>query len=338
MTVRSSGGGLRYLSAADVAAAMPPLEERLRLAERTMVALADGSAELPPKIGVHPRPAGSFAHAMPAHLRGDDAAGTEDLLGIKWVAGFGANSARGLPAISALVTLNDPSTGQPVAILDGGAITASRTAAVTGVALRRFAAPATGRATRVALIGAGVQARSHLPVLATLLPGLELAVHDRHHDRADALARLARDTAGIAGASVAPTARDATAAADVVVTVASFAAPPDSQPMTVDWLTDDALVGAVDYATMVAAEVARDAALFLVDERDQFLANRDAGQFDGYPDPMGTLGEAILTDVRRPVRGRTLVTHLGVGLADVIFGDAILRRAVDAGLGVRLPR
>jgi hypothetical protein len=61
-------GPIRYLTAADVSAAMPPVPERLRLAERTMTALV-GDAELPPKIGVHPRPAGSFAHAMPAALR-----------------------------------------------------------------------------------------------------------------------------------------------------------------------------------------------------------------------------------------------------------------------------
>jgi hypothetical protein len=81
MTVRRRPG-LRYLSAADVVTAMPPLEERLRLAERTMTALADGSGELPPKIGVHPRPEGSFAHAMPAHLRGADATTADDLLGL----------------------------------------------------------------------------------------------------------------------------------------------------------------------------------------------------------------------------------------------------------------
>ena len=48
---------------------MPPLEERLRLAELTMTALAPpGAGELPPKIAIHPRPDGSFVHAMPAHL------------------------------------------------------------------------------------------------------------------------------------------------------------------------------------------------------------------------------------------------------------------------------
>jgi ornithine cyclodeaminase/alanine dehydrogenase-like protein (mu-crystallin family) len=98
------------------------------------------------------------------------------------------------------------------------------------------------------------------------------------------------------------------------------------------------MVFAVDYATYVAAAVARDAALFVVDERAQFLANRDAGAFDGYPDPAATLGEAIAAGTPRPPRGRVLVTHLGVGLADLVFSDAIVRRAAERGLGVLLPR
>src|SRR3954463_12987045 len=147
---------IRYLSAADVEAVMPPLAERLRLAERTLTALV-ADADLPPKIAVHPRPEGSFAHAMPAHLRGKDAEGGDDLLGIKWVLGFGGNRGLGLPAINATVVLNDAATGLPVAIIDGGPITARRTAAVSGVAIRQWAAPQAERATRVAIIGAGVQ-------------------------------------------------------------------------------------------------------------------------------------------------------------------------------------
>jgi ornithine cyclodeaminase/alanine dehydrogenase-like protein (mu-crystallin family) len=107
--------------------------------------------------------------------------------------------------------------------------------------------------------------------------------------------------------------------------------------MTNAWLTPDALVVPVDYATYCAAEVARDAALFLVDQREQFLANREAGLFDGYPDPASTLGEAIVAGTTRPPTGRVVVSHLGVGLADLIFADAILRRAEAAGLGTILP-
>jgi ornithine cyclodeaminase/alanine dehydrogenase-like protein (mu-crystallin family) len=251
----------RYLDAAAVAAAMPPVDQRLALAERTLRALVD-EADLPAKIGVHPRPSDSFAHAMPAALLPRDGA---DLLGIKWVTGFGDNAARGLPAIGATVLLNDPATGRLRAILDGAGITAERTAAVSGLAIARFgptAAALGGRGPRVGLIGAGVQGHSHLAALGHVLPGATLAIFDRHADRA--------------------------------------------------------------------------AALFLVDERGQFVANRDAGQFDGYPDPAATLGEALRAGTGRPAGGRVVVSHLGVGLADVVFGDAILARALELGLGQEL--
>ena len=136
---------LRYLSGADVTAAMPPLPERLELAEITLRGLA-GDAELPPKIGVHPRPDGSFGHAMPAFLPGDDPTGAGDRVGMKWVLGFNGNNAVGLPAIHATLLLNDALTGVPVAILDAGPITAERTAAISGVAIRAWAPPTPGRA------------------------------------------------------------------------------------------------------------------------------------------------------------------------------------------------
>ena len=341
---------IRYLAADEVAAAMPSVADRLDLAQRTMTALV-ADAELPPKIGVHPRPAGSFAHAMPAALR--PAAGTDaddDLLGIKWVAGFPQNRASGIPAIHAIVVLSDPATGEPRAILDGAPITAERTAAVSGVAIARFgplAAATVGaddHAPRATIIGAGVQGLSHLAILGHTLPGVALTIVDRHPDRAEALAEVARATPGIGSARAATTTtgadepRAATLDADVVITATTFTDPAHRQVMDGSWLAPDALVVAVDYATMCAASVARDAALFLVDDRGQFLANRDAGQFDDYPDPSATIGEAILAGTTRPPRGRVVVTHLGVGLADVLFADAIVRRAEAAGLGTMLAR
>jgi ornithine cyclodeaminase len=314
---------------------MPAIDERLALAERTMTALV-ADAELPAKIGVHPRPEGSFAHAMPAHLRGTEPDGRGDLLGMKWVAGFATNNKSGLPAINAVVVINDAATGVASAIIDGGPITALRTAAVSGVAIRHFAPVVTGRALQAALIGAGVQGHSHLAVLGRVLPGVALTLFDRHPDRAEALGAAARATEGIGEVVVAGDARGAVRDADVVVTAASFG--PVRQVMTGDWLARNALIVPVDYATYLAAEVARKAALFLVDDRGQFMANRDAGLFDGYPDPAATLGEAILAGTQRPASGRVVVTHLGVGLADVVFGAAILRRAEALGMGTILGR
>jgi alanine dehydrogenase len=180
-----------------------------------------------------------------------------------------------------------------------------------------------------------VQGRSHLAMLGRVLPGVHLAVFDRHPDRTAALADAARATSGIGEVIAVASAREAVEAADVVVTAASFG--PVRQVMTSDWLAPDALVVPVDYATYCAAEVAAGASLFLVDHREQFLANRDAGLFEGYPDPMATIGEAIVAGTVRPRTGRVVVSHLGVGLADLVFGAAILDRAEAQGLGTALP-
>jgi ornithine cyclodeaminase/alanine dehydrogenase-like protein (mu-crystallin family) len=326
---------LLWLSAADVVAALPPLDERLRLAELAMTALArPGASELPPKVGVHPEAEGSYTDAMPAWLASDPASSSPGLLGLKWVTVFPSNNAARMASIGATVILNDARTGVVEAILDGGPITAHRTAAVSGVVLRQFAPAVTGRPTRVALIGAGAQGRSHLPVLGGVVPGCRLVLYDRHPDRTAALAVMARATAGIGTVETATDAREAVRDADVVVTAASFG--PVRQVMTNDWLGDTVTVVPVDYATYCAAEVARDAALFLVDERGQFLAKRPV-HFEGYPDPDVTIGEAILAGTPRPA-GRVVGTHLGVGLADLIFGDAIVREARQRGLGTPLPR
>ena len=330
---------LRHLSRAEVAAAMPPLEERLALADRTMRALGAG-AELPPKIGVHPRQTGSLAQAMPALLRGEAEDGSADLIGAKWITGFPDNPAHGLPAYQALVLINDPLTGEPLAVLDAATITAQRTAAISGVAIRHFGPAGAERssvstAPRVALLGAGAQARSHVPVIGHLLRGALVRITDTDGARAEALAREACGEDGIGSAEAVATVRDAVTGADVVISVVSFGAA--RQALDPAWLGPDTLFVAVDYDMQAPAALAREA-LFVVDDRGQFLATRTGPVFAGYPDPDATLGE-LLRGERPGERpgGRILVSHLGVGLADVVFGAAVLARAEELGLGRLLP-
>jgi ornithine cyclodeaminase/alanine dehydrogenase-like protein (mu-crystallin family) len=337
---------LRHLSADEVAAAMPPLPERLALAERTMRALGV-SAELPPKIGVHPRQAGSLAHAMPALLRGDAADGSADLIGAKWIAGFPSNPRFGLPAYHALILLNDPMTGEPLAVMDAAAITAQRTAAISGAAIRhllgggRAGGAAGGEPQLIAVLGAGAQARSHLPVLGHLLPRCRVRVTDIDAGRAEALTADSGKIPGIGSAEAVAGVREAVESADVVVSLVSFG--PDRQALDPDWLRPDVLFVAVDYDMQAPAALAREA-LFVVDDRDQFLAIRSGPVFAGYPDPDATIGELLRGDgpagagtARGHPSGRVLVSHLGVGLADVVFASAILTRAEQLGLGRILP-
>ncbi len=330
-----SAPSLRYLSAADVRAAMPSVAERLDLARRTMIALV-ADAELPPKLGVHPRQTASHTAAMPALLRGAADSGEADLLGVKWVTAFPENRARGIPGIHATVVLNDAATGVPLAILDGAPITAERTAAVSGVALSEWW-PQTSGPARVCLVGAGVQGASHIDVLAEVGRGSVVTIVDRHQERADELASRARAAGAFADVSTSTQIEPAIAAADVVVTMVSFG--PQHQTVPAQAFAGARLIVAVDYDMCVPGNVVAGASRFYVDDIAQFEANRSATQFLGYPAPDGSIGQALLGQAPSPrPTGPVVVNHLGVGLADVVFADAIVKRAGEMGLGTDLPR
>jgi ornithine cyclodeaminase/alanine dehydrogenase-like protein (mu-crystallin family) len=320
---------LLHLGSSDVEAAMPPMTDRLALAERALRSLA-GDAQLPAKIGVQPRPQASWAHAMPAWVPGAADDGSHDLLGVKFVSGFPDNARRGMPALHATLLMCDPVTGRPIAIMDAGPITAARTAAVSGVAVATWG-PGTDGPT-VALVGGGVQARAHVEVLRTVLPGSHLRIHDRHQERAEHVARQALDSGSFASVTTEPTVEGAVRGADIVITMVSFG--PHRQGLPADVFGDASLVVTVDYDMCLPAAVARDAALFLVDEAGQFEANRAKGLFTGYPAVGAMMGERL--DGPRPA-GRIVVVHLGTGVADLVFGDAILRAAEARGLGTLLP-
>jgi ornithine cyclodeaminase/alanine dehydrogenase-like protein (mu-crystallin family) len=323
---------MRYLSAADTIAAMPSIARQLQLAEAALVSVG-AAAEGPGKSAVHPRPHSSIAYAMPASLT-RAVAGVRPALGMKWVTVFPDNPVSGLPAIDGLIILNEPDTLATTAVIAASAITAVRTAAVSGVVLARLISATPGRATRVGLIGAGTQGRAHLPVLAYVAPELDLVIWDRYPEKAEGLAEIARATAGVGSATVAEDVRMAVEGCDVLVTAASFG--PVRQVLPIDWLGQDALVIAVDYDMYASAALAESATTFLVDEIGGFENSRREGRFEGFPDPTGTIGTFLRSGTHRPP-GRGLVAHLGMGLSDLLFAVSILDRAAELGLGIILP-
>jgi len=195
---------LLYLTRAEVAALLPPLLDQVDVVERTYLAMGAGRVELPPKPGVHARE-NAFIHAMPAYLRDGDIAA------LKWVSGYPENPARGLPYISGLIVVNDAETGIPEAVLDAAEITAARTAAASGVCVRRWAPEGWRRA---AILGYGEQGRRHHDVLRALNPAVEVAIYDVRAE--------ASTTAGP---------REAAAGADVVVTAGPIVESP-APPLT----------------------------------------------------------------------------------------------------------
>ena len=123
------------LTEGEVESIAPPLHDIIKIVEDTFRMQAQGNVEVPTKIGVHPDFPRSFLHAMPAWVIEARA------LGLKWVSYYPGNSQRGLPDSTAVIILNHPDHGLPVAIMSGMYITYTRTAACAAVAAKYLAPP-----------------------------------------------------------------------------------------------------------------------------------------------------------------------------------------------------
>ena len=304
---------LLFLSRAEVAGLLPDVPAQLDLVEHAYRALAAGRVELPPKPGVHPRK-DSFLHAMPAYLR------DEDVVTLKWVGGYPANKEKGLPYISGLIVVNDAETGLPVAVMDGAEITAARTAAASGVCVRRFAPEGWRRA---AILGCGEQGLFHARLLHALEPAVEIRAWDPHPER---IARF--------GDLVEPAAswEDALVGADVVVTAGPIVEAPPS-PLRPEQLGERWLALPIDFDFYFGAEAVAAADLFLADDVGQFEYYREQGHFQGWPAPEGNVGEGL---GREGSPARVLCCNLGIGALDAAFAHAVLERARAAGAGTEL--
>lgn len=306
---------LVYLSRQEVADLLPPILEQVDLVERVYRAMAAGRVELPPKPGVHPRD-NAFIHAMPAYLADDDIAA------IKWVGGYPSNKARGLPYISGLIVVNDAATGFPLGIMDAAEITAARTAAASGVCIRRWAPAGWSRA---AIVGCGEQGRYHARVVNALNPDAVIGAYDVHRDRVLEIEGTVE---------VAPSNRDAVAGAEVVITAVPIADRPDP-PIDTEWLVDRYLVLPLDFDASFLPGPIADSGLFVSDDIGQFEYYRARGHFRGWPEPHSSVGQALARDDRPK---RVAVCNLGVGALDAAFARAVLDRARDAGAGTTLQR
>ena len=148
------------------------------------------------------------------------------------IAGYESNRARGLPYINGIFVLTDAATGRSLAIMDGGWITEMRTAGVSGVVLRQVSASPRS----VAIVGAGAQARRHLELLLELHPDVaEVRAFDIEPTASRTLLALAGDRR----ATVASSAEDDIAGADLVITAPTTMLP---ERLTCEGSAPDALL------------------------------------------------------------------------------------------------
>jgi ornithine cyclodeaminase/alanine dehydrogenase-like protein (mu-crystallin family) len=272
--------------------------------------------EAPPRVRVE-APAGELL-LMPAV--------SDREAGVKLVTVAPGNPDRGLPLIHALYVLFDGATLAPVALMDGAALTALRTAAVSALATRHLARP---DASRLVLFGAGVQATAHLEAMAAVRLLAHVAVVSRAPEPAEGLAERARGM-GIDADVSSP---DAVREADLICTCTTASAPVFDGSM----LRPGAHVNAIGAYRPDTREVDDDTmrrARIVVETREAAL--REAGDVL-IPIESGVISEAaIVADLSEVVRGAEVRRHpdditlfKSVGVA---FEDLVVARAAAARL------
>jgi len=259
-------------------------------------------------------------------------------MGMKWIGSFPANRARGLPRASALIILNCPDTGMPIAVMDGTLISAMRTGAMTALGVHHLAPRKTHK---VGMIGAGVQSRTQILGLYTAIPEVEeIALTNRDMARAESVADECRV---LWGAPVRPVASidEALCDADLALTITTareplmFARHIKPGALTVQLAGHECEFALVQQCQKIVTddwEVVKHRGIMT-----PAIMQQRGLLHDG--DIHANLGELILgiKPGRENDTERIHYAHMGMGVDDVALAWAVYQTAREGGVGVSLP-
>jgi alanine dehydrogenase len=317
----------------DEVTALLPMGECMDVMADALRALARGDAIVPLRTVIRiPNGPNAFG-AMPAYL------GAPGAMGIKVISVFPENSRDNLDSHQGAVLLFEVERGQLVAIMDATAITAIRTAAVSGVATRALARE---DALDLAILGAGAQALTHLEAMCLARPIRRVRVWSRSSERARRLALQASDLCDIRVDPVGSPS-EAVAGAAIVCTVTAAREP----VLLGEWLEPGTHVNAVGASLPSARELDSEAVLrsrLYVDRRESalneagdFLIPRQEGRItDSHI--VGELGDLLLGRVpgRRSRDEITVFKSLGFAVEDVAAAQLVYSKAIAQRVGARV--
>jgi Predicted ornithine cyclodeaminase, mu-crystallin homolog len=292
--------------------------------EEALTALARGEVHNPLRQAIRAPGANGLLGLMPA-FRG----GETPLYGLKEVCVFPGNPARGLDTHLGAVLLHSGETGELTAVMNASAITAIRTAAVSALATRLLARD---DARTLAIIGAGVQARTHLEAIPLVRNIDDVRIVSRTPAKAEALAGK--------GVRVVASVEEAVRGADIVVTATSSREP----ILKRDWLADGVHVNAVgssiavarelDSATVAAASLFVDRRESTINESGDYLfALREGAIAEGHI--RAEIGDILIGKEvgRRSANEITLFKSLGLAVEDLAAAQFLFEKASREGAG-----
>ena len=325
--------GLLIVSGADVRRALP-MSECIEAVARAMRALSNGGADVPLRT-VMPLPGGrNFFGVMPGYL------GDPQSVGAKIITVYPDNARRGLASHLGLVLLFDAEVGFPLAVMDAAEVTAIRTAAASAVATRALARK---DASHLAILGTGEQAVTHLEAISKVRTLRSVRVWGRSLEKAKHFAEAQGPRLSVR-IEAAKTAEDAVKGADIVCTVTASHDP----VLNGMWLERGAHVNLVGASRISAREADDDVVTrsrFFVDSRTS--ARAEAGELKHAMDVglvtenhvLGEIGDVLSGSVvgRTADHDITVYKSLGVAAQDLAAAHVIYERAVQEGIGSRVP-
>lgn len=313
-----------WLSEADVRATLA-LPELIDGMERALAAFSAGRVDQPVRTAIEVRDRTFFA-SMPAYDGGNG------ILGAKLVTVFPENAARGLHTHLAAISLFDAATGELAAVMDGRYITELRTAAASAVSVRHLARQ---DATALAILGSGVQARSHLQALRLVREFRQIRAWSPTAEHLNAFAR--------GPVRAAKSAEEAVRGADVVLIATSAVTP----AIASEWVSEGAhaiAIGAcrpsqreIDPELVARAVLFTDSRAAILKESGDVLQSMREGRFSE-EHVRAELGEVI--NGSKPGRQSndqvTLFKSLGLAIEDLTAADLVYRRARELGRGMEV--
>lgn len=308
-----------------------PMPECISAMEAAFTSFARGESHQPLRTIFRPSNAKGVMAMMPVFH-----AGESPMFGLKAICVFPGNAAIGKDAHQGGVMLFDGTTGELLALINASAITAIRTAAVSALATRLLARE---DASDLAIIGAGVQARSHLIAIACVRNLKRIRITAQHFDRAE---RLALELQSQFSFPIEPveTAEAATRNADIIVTATTSREP----VLKREWTSAGVHINAIgtfspkareiDTATMVEATLFVDARESAVNEAGDYLLAAAEGAI-GPEHIRAELGEVLIgAHPGRTSRAEiTLFKSLGLAIEDLAAAAHAYQKASEQGLG-----
>ncbi len=304
--------------------ALLTMEECIDVMAEALAALARGEVVNPLRHLVRGNDGQGLLGMMPA-WRG----GRHPVYALKEVCVFPGNPARGLDTHLGAVLLHNGETGQLVAIVNAAAVTAIRTAAVSAVATRLLARE---DATVLAVLGAGVQARTHVTAMKLARNIREIRVFSRTRSKAEAIGNAAGS------------AEEAVRGADIIVTATSAREPVIRR----EWISDGAHINAVgssiaaarelDGATIAASSLFVDRRESTLNESGDYLFALREGAIAGPEHIKAEIGELLLGTAagRCSPSEITLFKSLGLAVEDLAAAAFLFEKAVLLNRGTRV--